>query len=223
MRRSPRVALAWIAAAIIALATAKVTAADVLALHRRARSLGPDVRVVLAARDVPLGARIRADDVRVVVLPRTTVAPDALHDAASAIDRVAAFALPRGDVVTARHLAGAGPLGLAGALPDGVRALHVVAKDGYRPPVGAVVDLFATFDSSVAPGGGSDRATVVARGAEVVAVDDPSASTDAAAAGATVLVAETQAAAVAYAATLGQIAFALAPPHTACCPLASGP
>ena len=61
MRRSPRVALAWIAAAIIALATAKVTAADVLALHRRARSLGPDVRVVLAARDVPLGARIRAD------------------------------------------------------------------------------------------------------------------------------------------------------------------
>ena len=40
MRRSPRVMLAWIAAVVVMLATVRVVAGDLGALHRQAHSLG---------------------------------------------------------------------------------------------------------------------------------------------------------------------------------------
>ena len=220
MRRSPRVVLAWIGAALVALVTARVVGNDLATLHQRARSLGADVPVVLAARDLPLGTTVTAGDVHVVTRPASTVARDALHDSHTAIGRVVSVALLQDDVVRTRHLAAAGR-GIDGVVPAGRRAVHVAAKDGYRPPAGSVIDVYASFDpanvSAATPPG---RAETVATGAQVLADDADShdaESGDSQSAGVTLLVTETEAQAVANAAALGQVTFALAPPETACC------
>jgi Flp pilus assembly protein CpaB len=247
MRRSPRVLLAWAAAAIVTLATVRVVATDLGALHRRARALGPDVGVVLAARDLPLGTTLTAADVRVVRRPAATVAPDTLHDPAATVGRVVGVALARDDAVRLRHLARSGAAGADGAVPAGRRAVHVVVADGFRPPPGSVVDVLATFDPALgdsaggetfdgpSPGAGGatvgGRATVVAQGAQVLADTVPGAAGSAGSSGATadvpgtgpgvtLLVTETEARAVAYAAALGEVALALAPVESACCAIA---
>jgi Flp pilus assembly protein CpaB len=217
------VLLAWAAAAIVVIVTMRVVAGDLGALHRRAHALGPDVPVVLAAHDLALGATIRAGDVRVVRRPANTVADDAVSDPAATVGRIVAVALLRDEVVSARHLVS----GVSDAVPDGRRAVHVVVKDGFRPPLGAVVDVLAAFDPAITAGAGAaGRATVVARGARVLAIAGPSGSDDApalgggsdqAGAGVTVLVTEDEARAVAYAASIGEITLALAPVQSACC------
>ncbi len=165
MRRSPRVLLAWAAAVVVMLVTVRIVTGDLGSLHRRARSLGADVAVVLAARDLPLGATIGAADLHTVRRPSTTVAADALRDPTAAVGRIVAVALLRDDVVGARHLV----TGVSGIVPAGLRAVHVVVKDGFQPPIGSVVDVLATFDPEVAAGARSPgQATVVARGARVL-------------------------------------------------------
>lgn len=219
MRRSPRVVLAWVGAALLALLTVRVVGTDLASLHRRAQRLGPDVPIVLAARDLPQGTTLTASDLRVVTRPASTVAADALRDLHAATGRVVSVALVRDDVVRARHL-GARGQGLNAAVTAGRRALHVVAKDGYRPPPGSVVDVYASFDpATVSVGGATGRARTVATGARVLADDpaDDSSSGDPGSAGVTLLVTEAEAQSVAFAAALGQVTFALAPPETACC------
>jgi Flp pilus assembly protein CpaB len=225
MRRSPRVLLAWAAAAIVVLVTIRVVAGDLEALHRRAHALGRDVPVVLAAHDLALGATVHPDDVRVVRRPATTVAADAVRDPAAVGGRIVAVALLRDDVVGARHLVS----GASDVVPGGRRAVHVTVKDGFRPPVGAVVDVLAAYDPAIAAGGGSaGRATVVARGARVLALAAPTPGTGDAltdgsnadgmsGSGVTVLVTEDEARTVAYAAAIGNVMLALAPVQTACC------
>jgi Flp pilus assembly protein CpaB len=223
MRRSPRVLLAWVAAAIVMLVTMRVVAGDLGALHRRAHALGPDIPVVLAARDLPLGATVGVADVRVVRRPARTVAAGAMRDLKGVVGRIVAVALLRDDVVGARRLVARA----SDAVPDGDRAVHVVVKDGFEPPVGAVVDVLASYDPTLATGAGSrGEATVVARGARVLGLAgkeadpdgaDAAGSGDTTGAGMTVLVTEGEARAVAYAASIGAITLALAPVRSACC------
>jgi Flp pilus assembly protein CpaB len=225
MRRSPRVLLAWAAAAIVVLVTIRVVAGDLDALHRRAHALGDDVSVALAAHDLQLGATVHADDIRVVRRPATTVAADAVRDPAAAVGRIVAVALLRDDVISARHL-----VSTAGdVVPSGRRAVHVNVKDGFQPPVGAVVDVLAAYDPAIAAGAGTAaQATVVARGARVLALTGPAPGTDGSGvgggnadstigSGVTVLVTEDEARAVAYAAAIGDVMLALAPVQSACC------
>ena len=233
MRRSPRVLLAWAAAVVVVLATVRVVAGDLGSLHRRAHSLGADVPVVLAARDLPLGATVGTGDVRTVRRPSTTVSSDALHDPGQAVGRVVAVALLRDDVVGARHLvagdrAGITGPGVNGIVPVGRRAVHVLVKDGFQPPVGSVVDVLATYDPSLATGSGSPgEATFVARGALVLALGGAAQDSDAGrpppptrhrtGSGVTLLVTETESRSVAYATAIGQVSLALAPVEAACC------
>jgi Flp pilus assembly protein CpaB len=216
MHRSPRVIAAWVVAALVALVTARVVAGDLSTLHARARSLGRDVPVVIAARDLQLGATLSARDVRVVTRPSSTVAPDALRDPERVAGRVLAIPLLRDDVVRESHLAPADRSGLDGVVPVGKRAAHVVVKDGFRPPIGAVVDVLASFDPSVA--GSRQIATSVARGARVLATDDPADTASGAGAGVTLLIAANEVPAVAYANGNGQVSVVLAPPEQSCCP-----
>ena len=228
MRRSPRVLLAWAAALIVMLVTVRVVAGDLESLHRRAHNLGADIPVVLAARDLPLGATITAGDLRTVRRPSTTVSADALRDPGPAVGRVVAVALLRDDVVSARHLVAGGAVnaggpGINGVIPVGERAVHVAVKDGFQPPTGSVVDVLATYDPTLATVAGSaGQATVVAHGARVLALSGPprtddSAAADTTGAGVTLLVTAAEARAVAYAASIGQVALALAPAEAACC------
>jgi Flp pilus assembly protein CpaB len=220
MRQSPRVVVLWCAALVVALVTARVVGGDLAALHQRARNLGPDVAVVLAAHDLRVGVVIDARDLHVVSRPARTVAADAVHDPNAVVGRVVAADLLRDDVVRAAHLAGAPGAGIDAIVATGRRAVHVVAKDGLRPSLGSIVDVLATFDPATAAGAGSDgRASIVAQGARVIATDDPAPGDTSATspAGTTLLVTETEARAVAYAAAVGQVTLALAPAATACC------
>jgi pilus assembly protein CpaB len=229
MRRSPRVLLAWAAAVVVMLATARVVASDLGSLHRRAHSLGADVPVVLAARDLPLGTMLGAGDVRTVRRPSTTVSSEALHDLESVVGRIVAVALLRDDVVGARHLVagdgrGTNGPGINGIVPVGRRAVHVLVKDGFQPPIGSVVDVLATYDPALANIAASPgQATIVATGARVLALagaaqtGELGASADNNGSGVELLVTEDEARSVAYAASIGEVALALAPLQTACC------
>jgi Flp pilus assembly protein CpaB len=212
MRRSPRVLIAWSVAAIVALITTQVVAGDLSSLHKRARSLGPNVNVVIATRDLLLGTTLQPSDVRVVTRPASTVASDTLRDPAVAKGRVLALAPLRDDTVRVRDLVPEDRSGLDGLVPLGRRAIHVILKDGFRPSVGAVVDVLAAFDASSGPGERS--ATVVASGARVLATDDPADSPNGGGSGVTLLVTEREVADVAYAGSTGTITVALAPPES---------
>jgi Flp pilus assembly protein CpaB len=198
------------------LVTVRVVAGDLGALHRRASSLGADVTVVLAARDLPLGTTLEVGDVRTVRRPSTTVSNDALRDPAGAVGRIVAVGLLRDDVVGARHLVTAGN----GIVPPGRRAVHVVVKDGFQPPPGSVVDVLATYDPTISTVSGSPgQATLVARGAQVLALAGAPQTGDTGApadggSGVTLLVTEREAGSVAYAASIGDVALALAPVDT---------
>jgi len=212
MRRSPRVLLAWAAAVVVMLLTIQVVASDLGTLHRRAHGLGADIAVVLAARDLPLGVTLTSADLRVVRRPATTVSPDALRDPGRAVGRVVSVALLRDDVVGARHLV----TRTGGIVPEGERAVHVLVKDGFQPPLGSVVDVLATYDPAVATGAGSPGlATIVARGAHVLTASAD--ATDTAGSGVTLVVTEAEARAVAYAASVGEVSLALGPAQSACC------
>ncbi len=217
MHRSPRVLLAWTIVVVVAIVTARVVAVDLATLHRRARTLGPDVHVLLAARDLPLGATLTRSDMHVVVRPAATIPPDAMRDSGDAVGRVVAIDLARDDLVRAVHLAPRARTGLDGIVPMGRRAVHIPVRDGFRPEAGAVVDVLAAFDPTLGVAGAPNTATTVARGARVLAVDDDVQSGTESGSGVTLLVTEGEAGAVAYAAGNGSVSIALAPPETACC------
>jgi Flp pilus assembly protein CpaB len=221
MHRSPRVILLWVVAVVVAIGTARVVGGDLSALHRRARALGPDVHVLLAQRDLSLGTRVDMSDVRVVVRPSSTVPSDAVRASQPIAGRVLLVSLFRDDVVRAVDLASDGRTGLDGVVPVGRRAVHLIVKDGFRPPVGAVVDVFAAADPTAAgpstETGTGAVAIAVARGARVLAVDDPASAGSGSGSAVTVLVTEAEAPAVAFAASNSQVSLALAPPEDACC------
>jgi pilus assembly protein CpaB len=225
MHRSPRVLVAWLIVGVAAIVTARVVTGDLAALHKRARSLGPDIRVLLAARDLPLGAKLTPGDVRAVIRPASTVPPDAMRDVQDVDGRVVSMGFARDDVVRAVHLAPAERTGIDGLIPNGRRAIFIALKDVFRPPLGAVVDVLASFGPDEAGGQGlAGGAGPVARGARVLAVDESGDSGTASGAGVTLLVTEAEANGVAYAAGNGEVVIALAPPETACCtPSSSSP
>jgi Flp pilus assembly protein CpaB len=210
--------MAWTLAILVGFVTVRVVLGDLGALHRRARALGPDVRVVVATRDLPIGARIEPADVHALWRPRSTVTPDALHDSRGAAGRIVAVPLLRDDIVRAAHLTAPNRSALDGVVPFDRRAVHIVVKDGFRPPEGAVVDVLASFDpASLVAAGARGHAALVASGAQVLALDDPAASGGPTGTGVTLLLTVAEAPAVAFAAANGDVTVALAPPEHACC------
>jgi Flp pilus assembly protein CpaB len=217
MRRSPRVYVAWFVVALAALFTARVVAVDLGTLHARARTVGRDVAVVTARRDLALGVTVAPSDVQIVRRPSATVAPDALRDVSEAEGRVVSVPVLAGDPVRAQALAPVDRTGLDGIVPPGRRAVHVVLDDGFRPAPGAVVDVLASSDPEIGAYTGAvaaGTATVIAHGARVLAVDDTEGITAAGTSSAlTILVTEPEARDVVYAAANGRIAVVLAPPE----------
>ena len=85
MRRSPRSRLLFCAAVVVALVTALVVFQDIATLHDRASSLGPPRSVLVAARDLALGATLaRATCVSRRVM-RRQCPTDALRDVDDAV------------------------------------------------------------------------------------------------------------------------------------------
>jgi len=218
MRRSPRVILTWVAALVVALTTARVVGGDLATLHRRAGALGPQRSVVVAAHDLELGQTVGAHDVRTEPLYASEIPRDAITDARAVVGRVVVVPVLRDAMVFTHHVAPADRSGLDGVVPVGDRAVHVAPKDGFRPPRGSIVDVLATFDpTAVTVVGNTDAAVVVASGARVLATDAQpiDAGSASAAAGVTLLVTDTEARVIAFAAANGDLSLAIAPPESA--------
>jgi Flp pilus assembly protein CpaB len=213
MRRSPRSVLLWCAALVLAVATAAIVFNDLSALHRRAGSLGAPRTVLLAHRDLPLGATLGANDVEATSRHASVIPSNAATDLDAVVGRVVAVPVLEGSVLLDDHLAAPDRDGLDGLVAVGYRAVRIRPEDGLQPPAGAVVDVFSAMDPSIAV---RSEATVVARAARVLAVDT---SEDAAAGGTgvTLLVTEDEARELAFAAANGVLTLALAPPEDACC------
>jgi Flp pilus assembly protein CpaB len=211
MRRSPRSAFAFAAAVVVALVTLWVVGSDLRALHARAHDLGRVRHVAVAVRALPLGTKVRAGDVRVVARYASTLPPGAI-DTSGAIGRVLALPVARGAVVQRAHLSATG---FAGLVAPRQRAIRIHTDDGLVPERGAVVDVLAAFDPSVAA---EPSAVTVATAARVLAVDASDTGSGATnGAGVTLLVTEAEAHSLAYAGANGVLILALAPPEAACC------
>jgi Flp pilus assembly protein CpaB len=220
-RRPPRAFLLWAGALTLATVTALVVGTDLATLHRRARTLGPQVAVAIAARDLTTGVTVDDGDLAVRRLHRSQL-PDGVVGPAKARGRVVAVPVLEGAFVAERNLAPRHRRGLDGVVPPGMRIVQVSVAGGaddVRP--GAAVDVIATFDTGSgvdADGLPSDEPTaIVARGALVLGTDDDTVTTEAGAGGGavTVLVTREEASAVAYASAAGVVTVAIVPPEDA--------
>jgi Flp pilus assembly protein CpaB len=211
LRRSPRALLLWIAAAVVAVATAAYVANVLVSLRHQDEAYGRVRSVVVAAHDLPLGHRVHASDLGARHL-RGDVA-DALTRPATAVGEVVRVPLLRGALVTARHLAAKQRDGRDGTVPAGLRSMRVVVEDGVQPQPGDPVDIYATFDPQTV-GDGVEPTLTVADAVPVLATDHASGTAGASdAIGVTVLVTPTQAKRLAFASAAGTIAIAVAPPE----------
>jgi Flp pilus assembly protein CpaB len=205
---SRRLALS-VAAAVLGLGTAQAVAGDLAALHRRAERLGRATPVVVATRDLALGATLRPGDLNVRRLHEPP--PGAIDALGRAIGRVVAVPVLAGSPVLQRHLAPRGRPGLAAVVPHGMRAVRVHVEPEWRLPAGSVVDVLAGGDpAGLLPGGEpartvAERAIVLSGAAKEV----------------TLLVTVEGARRLASAAAAGPLTLALAPPEDACCTTSS--
>ncbi|GMU78681.1 MAG: hypothetical protein AMXMBFR46_14760 [Acidimicrobiia bacterium] len=225
LRRSPRAQGLWVAALTLAIVTTAVVAGDLSTLHRRAGSLGPEEPVVVARRDLPLGATVTPSDVTTRRIHASQQPRGVLHDRDAVVGRVVRVPVVRDAFVSARHLAPPARSGLDGALPEGTRAVRVLVGDGLHPPPGSAVDVYAASVTSVdALGTGRSpipKAVLVAAGVVVLATaeSDADAASSGSDVGVTLLVGTEQAAGIAAAAAQGPLFLALVPPEDARVPV----
>jgi hypothetical protein len=98
---------------------------------------GPPTEVLVAARDLAVGERVSASDVRRADWPVTLVPPGALTEVAGTV----VAPVPAGGVVTDRHV---GDGGLGAAVPTGHAAVAVPAELVPDLPTGAHLDLIGS-------------------------------------------------------------------------------
>jgi Flp pilus assembly protein CpaB len=195
---------------VLAVATGAVIAGDLAALHRRAGSLGPEEPVVVTRAALPLGATITPADVTTRRVHSTQLPDGVLHDVDDAVGRVVRVPVVRGAYLHAGNVAPRDRDGLAGALPQGTRAVRIAVEQGLRPEPGSVVDVYASFASGsdvLGTGRGVGDGAVVAAAGAVVLESTPDAVT--------LLVDEDQAAALADASARATWFLALVPPEDA--------
>jgi Flp pilus assembly protein CpaB len=209
-RRSPRSALLWAGAALVAVVTAITVIGSVSSLRHQDSAFGRLHSLVVARRDLPVGTRVSAGDLTARRLRGEAPEPDTITHASDAVGHTVRSPLLRGDALTARHLAPGRRSALSGIVPTGRRAVRLVIEHGLRPAVGDVVDVLATFDPATL-GDGGDPTVLIAPAVPVLAVDAAAASGDTV--GVTVLVTPHQASRLAFSASTGTLSLALAPPE----------
>jgi pilus assembly protein CpaB len=168
----------------VALASGGLAASQVHQRERRAAErLGPQVEVVVAARDIAAGTRVTRGVVGLRRVPVRFVPPDALPSTEAVVGARTAAAVAAGGYLTA-SLFDDGNEGEDRGLPRGERAVTVevaggTAVAGLAP--GARVDVIVSTDL----GAGGGRTTMALAGAELLQVAEQSgnAGTDAGAAG----------------------------------------
>ena len=218
MRRSPRSVVASCAAIAVAALTAIVVAQDLTSLHRRAREFGPPREVVVAARDLPLGAKVAASDLDTVTRSESEIPPDAVGAGGDAIGRVVAVPVLEGSVVFAGHLAPADRDGLDGLVAAGSRAVRIQPADGLQPPIGAVVDVLVALDPAYGGGGRATHRRRAPRASSPSTRPTPTIPPRRARPALPSSSPRRRRVQLAFATANGVVTLALAPPEAACCP-----
>ncbi len=137
----------------LALASGGLAASQVHQREQRVEArVGPLVPVLVAARDLPAGARLGPGAVAERQVPARFVPPDALAAPGGVLGARTAAGLAAGGYVTAGHLRkpGADGAGGAGALEDGERALEVAVSGGSalaQAAAGSRVDVVVTTET----------------------------------------------------------------------------
>jgi pilus assembly protein CpaB len=167
LSRSPLVY--WAAVTALALVTALAVSQLLGRAHAEAARYGSPRAVLVATRDVGLGARVTGGDVTVRRLPAALVPPGTLTDHDGAAGRTVVVPIFEGQAVLRRQLAPWGRRGAAALLPPGTRGIAVPAGPAAaRLATGDTVDILATFDAAAA--GANEPTFPVASGATVVDV-----------------------------------------------------
>jgi pilus assembly protein CpaB len=127
---------------------------------RTGGDVAPGVVVVVAANDIPVGAKVGESDVKEVRFPSSDVPPNCFHLKSSVVGRGAILPIARGEFFLPNKLAGenAGS-GMPALIPPGMRAVsvrvnEVIGVAGFVVP-GTRVDVLLTGN----PSGASDQQT----------------------------------------------------------------
>lgn len=137
LRRPP---LYWTVVTVIALTTAAMVWASLRTAERAAGVYGSPREVLVAARDLPTGARIEATDVVRRRLPDTAIPPAAL--ARLPVGSVVAATIDSGEVVTSRRLGRRGTSPSALRITSGRRGIAVPRGTDPLPlEIGDLVDV----------------------------------------------------------------------------------
>ena len=113
------------------------------------------VPVVVAAKPIPVGARLTAEDLKVAAWPARTPVPGAFADTKMLVDRGTIAIVAENEPVTAFKVAGPeSGSGLPPVIPEGMRAMSISVNDvvgvaGFVLP-GTRVDVLLSVDN---PGG----------------------------------------------------------------------
>jgi pilus assembly protein CpaB len=213
-RRPPAASRVLVALALLLGAAATLLLRAHLArLEVEARSGGPGVSVVVAARALSRGSVLDPSSVREGSLPRRFLPPGALPSMDRAVGRILSAHVASGEVLTTARLAPpGGPV--ASLVPAGLRAVPITAAIPPRVVTpGDRVDVLATFAPGTASGG--PHAETVASDAEVLLVIDRAAYEEPVDAATVVLLVTPETAErLAYARSLGELSLAIAPPAT---------
>jgi pilus assembly protein CpaB len=131
------------------------------------------VDVLVAARDIPVGAKIEDRDLKVVTLPPEDLAAGVLHAKGRAVGRWVVLPIGKGDLVLPYKLAAEdGGSVLSSMIPSGMRAVAVNVNEvtgvaGFVAP-GSRVDVLATINLS---GSNEPRTVTILQNIKVLAAD----------------------------------------------------
>jgi Flp pilus assembly protein CpaB len=213
LRRSPRAALLWCLATVVAVATALTVGGSLASLRRQDARFGRVVELAVAAHDLRVGTTVAEGDVRTVRARGGALPPGAITSRRTAAGRVVAVPVLRGQPVTGRHLANRDRTGTDGVVAPGRRVMRVTVDDAPRLRPGDHVDVYVTFDPAQVPPD-VDPTLVVAGAVPVLSIDTPAAATDGARrTGITLMLRTRDAPRVAYASANGVLAVAVVPPE----------
>jgi len=141
------------------------------------------VRVVAAAKDLPVGKRIEAADLKLIAIDRKDLPKNAFQKTADIVDRSLAVAMSTSEVVLSNKLTGRGSgEGLTALIEPGTRAVSVQVNEisgvsGFIQPGTRVDVLFTRIFSN-----GDAATTTILQNVRVIAYGrqlDPAAKLDA--------------------------------------------
>jgi Flp pilus assembly protein CpaB len=221
LRRSPRSALLWLAALIIAVVTALWVGGTLASLRRQDTRYGSVAEFVVARHDLPIGRVVTRADLSMVRARGAARPPGALTARTSATGRVLVVTVLRGQAVTSRHLASRRRDGRDGVVAPGRRAMRVAVAETPALHEGDHVDVYVTFDPGQVAAD-ADPTLTVADSVPVLALDPTDVTTgDKRTTGVTLMVDADDAPRLAYAGANGVLALALVPPEEVRDPTAS--